>query len=470
LIISLSFGLLDHWVAALLAPLAVWILVSGLDDFIITIACLWPWRKRFVRPSVEDLRSCPERRIAILVPLWREDIVIGQMLERNVAAIRYRDYDVFAGVYPNDKPTIRAVNRVSRRHPSVHLAVNTRNGPTSKGDCLNVAYRRMREYEAAQGVRYEIVTIHDAEDVIHPDSLRLINFFSRGYEMIQVPVLPLPTALGEITHGVYCDEFAEYQSKDIPVRQMLGGFLPSNGVGTGFARGALERLAERRGGTLFDPGCLTEDYETGFLLHEMGCRQMFLPLSFEGGEPVATREYFPHGFRTAVRQRSRWVAGITLQGWERHRWRVPLKQVYWLFRDRKGLIGNLLSPVAVLACFYGLGTALAAKFSGTTWEFGAHLAESRPEILGCTFAISVVQLSARTVAAARIYGWRFAACVPVRTLWATAVNFAATVLAIRQFIVGRMRKQTLAWRKTEHVYPAQPMAAAYTAVRFSEPG
>jgi bacteriophage N4 adsorption protein B len=205
--------LLDHWVAALLVPLAVWILVSGLDDFFITIACIWPWRKRFVLPSGEALRSCPERRIAILVPLWREDAVIGQMLERNVAAIRYRDYDVFAGVYPNDKPTLRAVNRVARRHPSVHLAVNTRNGPTSKGDCLNVAYRRMREYEAAQGVSYEIVTIHDAEDVIHPDSLRLINFFSRGYEMVQVPVLPLPTALGEITHGVYCDEFAEYQSK-----------------------------------------------------------------------------------------------------------------------------------------------------------------------------------------------------------------------------------------------------------------
>ena len=252
---------------------------------------------------------------------------------------------------------------------------------------------------------------------------------------------------------------------------MLGGFLPSNGVGTGFARKALERLAEMRGGTLFDPGCLTEDYETGFLLHEMGCRQMFVPLSFENGEPVATREYFPHRFRTAGRQRSRWVAGITLQGWERHGWRVPLKQVYWLFRDRKGLIGNLLSPAAGLACFYGVGTALAAKCFGTTWEFGALLAQRGPGILGCTFAISVVQLSARTVSAARIYGWRFAAGVPVRTLWATLVNFTATVVAIRQFIGGRMRNQTLTWRKTEHVYPAQPMAAAsYTAVHFSEPG
>ena len=59
--------------------------------------------------------------------------------------------------------------------------------------------------------------------------------------MVQIPVLPLPTGLAEMTHGVYCDEFAEYQLKDIPARQRLGGFLPSNGVGTGFDRNALER-------------------------------------------------------------------------------------------------------------------------------------------------------------------------------------------------------------------------------------
>ncbi len=459
---------LDQWVAALLVPLAVWILASGLDDLIITVACVWLRRKSFEWPSAEALQSYPERRIAILVPLWHEDAVIGRMLERNIGAIRYRNYDVFAGVYPNDQATIRAVRRVAQRHSRVHVALNTRNGPTSKGDSLNNAYRRMREHEAAHGVRYEIVTVHDAEDLIHPDSLRLTNLFSRDHQMIQIPVLPLPTASREITHGIYCDEFAEYQSKDIPVRQMLGGFLPSNGVGTGFAREALERLAEKRGGMVFEPGCLTEDYETGFLLHEMGCRQLFVPVRLEGREAVATREYFPHRFRAAVRQRSRWVAGITLQGWERHGWRVPLKQIYWLFRDRKGLIGNLLSPVVTLACLYGLATALLAKWTGTSWDFGALLAGNRPELYAITFALSAIQLSARTVAVARIYGWRFAVGAPARTLWANLVNFTATLLAIRQYIGGRMRKQTLTWRKTEHVYPA-PAAAAYTAARFSEP-
>ena len=51
----------------------------------------------------------------------------------------------------------------------------------------------MTDYEARHGVRFEVVVTHDAEDLIHPESLRLINWFSRSYEMVQVPVLPLPT-------------------------------------------------------------------------------------------------------------------------------------------------------------------------------------------------------------------------------------------------------------------------------------
>lgn len=92
----------------------------------------------------------------------------------------------------------------------------------------------------------------------------------RDYQMVQVPVLALPTGLHEFTHGLYCDEFAEFQSKDIPVRQKPAGSLPSNAVGAGFDRDALERVAAMRGGRMFDPSCLTEDYETGFRLHALG--------------------------------------------------------------------------------------------------------------------------------------------------------------------------------------------------------
>ncbi len=445
---------LDHAVVACLVPLTIWILVSGLDDLFIDLVFLLPRRKRLEWPSPRDLDHAPERRIAILVPLWKEQRVIGQMLERNLSAIRYANYDIFVGVYPNDEPTVRAVTEAAARHPRVHLALCPHDGPTSKGDCLNWIYRRVEMHEIRDEVRFEVVVTHDAEDLIHSEALRLINWFSPAYDMVQVPVLPLPTGLGEFTHGLYCDEFAEYQSKDIPVRQRLGGFLPSNGVGTGFGRIALERLAAKRQGRVFDPECLTEDYENGFELHALGRTQIFVPLRFGAADLAATREYFPRNLRGAIRQRSRWVAGIALQGWQRHGWRVPWRQIYWLWRDRKGLVGNLLSPLANGVFLYGAVCYLWTAQTGGVWHFSGGIPQWLPRAFQVTLGIWLVQAAIRVRCSARVYGWRFAAAGPLRMIWGNLVNSAATVAALWQFVGARLKKRAPAWLKTDHVYPA----------------
>jgi adsorption protein B len=442
----------DHYVALCLAPLALWILLSGLDDLWIALVLVCTWRKRPRLPAEAELDSVPERPTAIFVPLWREHRVIGQMLCHNLAAIRYSNYQFFVGVYPNDPSTARAVAEVAQRDARVHLCLCSHDGPTSKGDCLNQIYRSMVESEIRGGCSFEIVTTHDAEDLVHPESLRLINFFSRDYAMVQIPVLPLPTAIRELTHGLHCDEFAEFQTKDIPVRQRLGGFLPANGVGTGFERSALERLGGHLG-RIFDPDCLTEDYENGYRLHALGYRQAFVPVRFQNGQPVATREYFPRTLRQAVRQRSRWVAGIVLQGWQNHGWRGPWRQVYWFWRDRKGLVGNLLSPFANLIFFSVAAEFLWSAATGRPRRFIGPVPLWVVRMCLATYLMSMVQVAIRAAASSRIYGWRFAALSPARTLWGNLVNFAATVAALRQFAEARMHRRPLAWRKTEHVYP-----------------
>jgi adsorption protein B len=446
----------DTWVGACLVPLAVWILLSGLDDFWIT-AVFWHHRRRPFRwPSEPELARAHQRRIAILLPLWREHEVIRKMLEHNLAVIRYANYDFFVGVYPNDWHTIRAVQDVARADPRVHVAVCPHWGPTSKADCLNRAYHAMAEHEGREGVRYEIVVTHDAEDLIHPESLRLINWFSREYEMIQIPVLPLPTSWREWTHGLYCDEFSEYQLKDIPVRQRLGGFVPSNGVGTSFAREALERL-RREYGHAFDPESLTEDYENGFRMHAAGYRQIFLPVERRSTGLVATREYFPRTWRAAVRQRSRWVAGIALQGWQRHGWGSTLSHVYWFWRDRKGLAGNLLSPLANLLFFYWLGGFGAANRDDRVTSLPGLIPEWVSWICLACLWIAMLQMTARVCLSARIYGLGFAVLAPCRMLWGNLINCAATVEALRLFLAARVEHHALAWRKTEHDYPGEPL-------------
>jgi adsorption protein B len=224
-------------------------------------------------------------------------------------------------------------------------------------------------------------------------------------------------------------------------------------VGTGFARSALDHLAATRRGLIFDPECLTEDYENGYRLHALGYRQVFLPVRFREGRPVATREYFPRNFRAATRQRSRWVAGIALQGWQNHGWRGPWRQSYWFWRDRKGLVGNLLSPLANLAFLAGFANFLTSAGTKQPWSFAGLIPEWLSHLCLLTCWMALIQMAVRAWCSARVYGWRFAAAVPIRATWGNVVNCTATAAAVWQFAAARVHRRSMAWRKTEHVYP-----------------
>jgi adsorption protein B len=449
---------LDGWIAAWLAPLAVWLLVSGLDDLFVDFVWLASLLRRKLRPAAsltppdpQSLASAPRQRIAVWIPLWQEHRVIGRMLERNLAACRYQPVDFFVGCYPNDEPTVEAVKEVCGRHPNVHIALCPHDGPTSKADCLNWIYQGMLDFEREQGVHFDIIVTHDAEDWMHPLELEWINFYAQRYDMVQLPVLPLPTPHRYLTHGVYCDEFAEYQHKDVPVRLRLGAALPGNGVGTGYTRRAIELLAASHNGRVFEPRELTEDYASGLRLRRLGCSQYFAGVHLLEGVPVATREYFPQSPRAAIRQRRRWVTGIALQGWEQFGWRGRVAEVYFLWRDRKGLIGNPLSVLVNFIFLYGALTWIAAEIAGEPWAFGQ--AAHTQWLLAATLGMQLWRMAVRCVLVARIYGWAFAIGSPLRILWANAINAVATVQAVYDYERARLGKRSLAWRKTEHRLP-----------------
>jgi adsorption protein B len=307
-------------------------------------------------------------------------------------------------------------------------------------------------HEEEHNVRFEMILTHDAEDIIDPDALRWINYYAQWNDMVQIPVLALPTPLREIAHGLYCDEFAEYQFKDMPARELLGGFVPSNGVGTGFSRRAIERLAEAHANRIFEPTCLTEDYENGWRIHRMGLNQKFIPIRFREGRFVATREYFPRKFRAAVRQRTRWVTGIALQSWEFHSARDTLSQLYWFWRDRKGLIGNLGAPLMNILFVLGAGTWTWAKASHHDWLLEHELARFYPVYLA-GMALQALHTSVRVCCSARVYGWRFACGVPLRVIVGNWINCLATSRAIWNYTIARVRGHSLLWAKTDHAYP-----------------
>jgi bacteriophage N4 adsorption protein B len=445
----------------MLALFAIWLLLTGLDDLFVNLAYLYRWfvmrclgRRRIRAPTEADLAAVPFKRIAVFVPLWREHGVIRSMIEHNLAALRYDHCDFFIGVYPNDGPTLAVVRELAARFPTVHLSECPHPGPTSKADNLNWVFQRMLLFESERQVRFDIVVTHDAEDMMHPESLRWINYYAQWYDMTQIPVLPLPTPSRELLHGVYCDEFADYQSKELQVRQFLGGFLPSCGTGAGFSRVALDRLGTAYASRLFEPTCLTEDYEHGFRLHRLGCPQILVPITRWNGAVVATRAYFPRRFRSAVKQRTRWVMGIALQSWELNGWRETLGQLYWFWRDRKGLVGCLVGPVAHLVFLYGVADWCAHGASGNA----AHLILSANPIwiinvFAFSLGLQVMNMGMRIRFTARIYGWKFASVAPARAFLGNLINSAATACAIYRYSRAKWNRQPLGWLKTDHAYP-----------------
>ncbi len=453
----------------LLFYLLIYFTINGLDELGMDARMMTTWVRerwrggRLRLPGMERLKRTPEQRIAVLVPLWREATVIEAMVETNLRQVDYRNYDFFLGVYPNDGETLEAVERLKSKHPRVHVVVNRRPGPTSKADCLNHVFQELARFETKHGAQFPVLMLHDAEDLLHPASLRLVNWYAATHGMVQVPVLPFATSTAEWAHGVYCDEFAEFFQRDLAVRHAEGGFLPSNGVGTAFRRDCLDALAAQQEGCLLDGESLTEDYEIGLKLHRLGCKQILLPLTWEYGQILATREFFPRRFGDAVKQRTRWISGQCLQSWERNGWPLQGSLSYWFWRDRKGILGNFLNALAIGLLGLSVVAMVAPEATGLgrwLWLAGS-VPGANVLFVACT-VFSVERLAIRTMLVARIYGWRFACGVAPRMVLSAILNCVATARALRRYMVARWSRKRLSWLKTDHAFPVQtPNAASH---------
>ncbi len=217
---------------------AIMLFISGIDDLYLDLL-YWMQRRKYKKklPDFSDMFDKPEKPIAIFLGAWNESSVIGRTLSYAVRNLNYTNYRFFVGCYPNDPETIRVVQEISKKEPRIIPCINNLDGPTTKADNLNTLYAGLIEYEKHYGA-FDVILVHDAEDFIHPNSLKLYNFLLgyKGYHAVQIPVIPIKSKLGKLFHRTYCDAFAEVHTKDMIVRQAMGTFIPFAGTGMGFHR------------------------------------------------------------------------------------------------------------------------------------------------------------------------------------------------------------------------------------------
>src|SRR5690606_30825078 len=117
-----------------------------------------------------------------------------------------------------------------------------------KADCLNRLYAALEEDERSSGRPVRMVVLHDAEDMVDPAALALLDEAIGEADFVQLPVLPDAQRYSRWVGSHYCEEFAENHGKLLIVREALSAGIPSAGVGSAFARPMLRRMAEAIGG------------------------------------------------------------------------------------------------------------------------------------------------------------------------------------------------------------------------------
>jgi adsorption protein B len=464
---------------------AIGFFIFGLDDVLFDLQYLRRLRGKRSKPAVslETLRNEHEKLIAVFIPAWNEGGVVNRMADYARRTLQYDHYDLFIGVYANDPETNRCVDELVKTSPRIHKAVVPHDGPTSKADCLNHIHRAMRACEIPGRREYRIIALHDAEDILHPLTLRIYNHYVPDQlDMGQLPVFPL--ALSPWTHWVgntYLDEFAELHTKDMYAREAMGGVVPSAGVGTAFSRRAIDYLASKNDGNPFPGTSLAEDYMVGLELSAAGFRTGFIDHPVRRNVPrrdskgrarppktvvdrVAVRENFPRRFGQAVRQKARWILGTAFQGWENAGWRGGLATRYTLLRDRRAPVVHTINAAGYCVVAYML-----ADFGVRHSEL-ANTVHIRPLFAdhGLLWKIVLVDTALLAYRVGQ-KAWHVSALsgpmqgffsIPRYPL-ANLINMCATARASFLYTRHRLTGRPLAWAKTKHEFPEHPESGAF---------
>lgn len=428
-------------------------LIFGASDLLVDLIWIGIRLKRIVmriRPASLDTLPPPARpgRMAVFVPAWHEEHVIGPMLGHACRAWADDDVTIYVGCYPNDPATIAAVEAVG--DPRVRLVIGAQAGPTTKAGNLNTLWHALRADEAAGATPAKAVVLHDAEDIVHSAELKLFDRMIERFDLVQLPVVPLIATKRGVS-AAYLDEFSESHKKELVVREAIGASVPSAGVGCAISRAALDHLAGTDGQP-FDAASLVEDYEIGVKLHAAGRRGAFvrLPPSPQG-TVVATREHFPFDWRDAVAQRSRWIAGIALSGWDRLGWSGSLAERWMRLRDRQAPLAALFLVIGYLLFLTAPLLATAAQLSGQPIALTTPTLEWIGTVLICMLIWRAVT---RFAFVAHDHG----VVEGLRAIPRIVTSNAITILAARKAI-GRYRhaRRTgeAVWGKTAHIFPAQ---------------
>ena len=439
----------------------IFFLIGALDDFAVDLAWLWlklTGRARTAKVNRTQLQHSElSGPVAVFVPAWQESEVISETIRHLLGVWPQGNIRLYVGIYRNDPATLEAASAAAWGDARLRLVIHDRDGPSTKADCLNRLYEAMSDDENRSRMRFQCVVFHDAEDMVDPAGLGLLDWaIAQGADFAQLPVEPLPQASRDWLGSHYCEEFAEAHGKAMVVRDAVGAALPSAGVGCGVSRAALLQLADAKpDGLPFEPDSLTEDYELGLAISGQGGTCRFVRARGEDDQLIATRAYFPSRLSEIVRQKTRWVHGIALQGWDRTGWTGGVADTWMRARDRRGPLTALVMALGYLLLVLTLIISVAGQFGEL------RPIELSPFVIGllaANLAFFAWRVALRFAFTTRNYGLAEGVFAIIRLPLTNIIAIMAGRRAVQAYW-RTLNGSAAEWDKTRHSsHPAKPVS------------
>ena len=374
-------------------------------------------------PRLVDSRRLP--KVSVLVPLWREERVAGQLLD----ALRAMEYpapllDIKLVLEEEDLTTRAAIERCALP-PTIEIVTVPFGALRTKPLAMNYALPFCRG---------DVVGVYDAEDRPDPGQLRAVvhHLMDAAPEVACVQgCLDFYNDRANWMARCFTLEYAVWFRVVLTGVERLGLPIPLGGTTVFFRRRALEEIGA------WDAHNVTEDADLGMRLARFGYRCEMIPTT-------TLEEANCAGWAAWIGQRSRWNKGYAIT-WASHM-RRPLRlrrELGWMgfLGFQIFFLGSLTASAAIP--FYWL-TALG--FLG----LGLPLPDGVPGWMTWALVLSGCAGSALMIAAANV-GLRDRGS---RGRWATTIAFLPLYWLLAAAAVYRALWEVVTdpfhWTKTEH--------------------
>lgn len=436
------------------AVLAIVIFALGIENIGVKLAAdIAQWRRRRSEPTVDMLRRKSEDCTAILIPMTAPAPLASAMLARLKRTLEYDDYMVFVAVRSIDAQTVAAVRRESRKDSRIQLHVLERRVAASPGRVLNSLLDCARRFEHRFDIDFQAFVIQGPDTILHPLSLKLVNWKCELASIVQLPVLTAPRGSFPILGGAAMDELGENHARELSLRARMVHDVPVLEVGVALRRDAIWALRHR--GDVFDANHESPVFDAVRRLDERGHLSAYVWQRDERGKVIAAEELAPRRYSNAVFAKTRRLSARAFAGWQ------PIGSAqgnwwahYFNYRDRRIVLVS-----ATLACtlFTGLAAATLLLIGRAIPGF-----ENMPPLIEAPWAVALLAANAgfagaalidRAVQTARTRGIGAALLLPIGLAASLFVTIHAVLRASRMTPGSPVERHAIGWGDRDRSRP-----------------